>query len=152
MHSALFLPAAMLPWVLLPLAGPAFPAARIPGPGRRGSTALARLRAAARSGSPSQRAAVPTPRPPSPILVVALLFILSRSGPAPRWRLLAWWLPAVALATVWWSVPLLLLGKYGVSFLPYTESAAVTTSVTSLWDILRGTEDWTSYLVMYGQP
>ena len=58
----------------------------------------------------------------------------------------------MALATVWWAVPLLLLGKYGVSFLPYTESASVTTSVTSLWNILRGTEDWTSYLVMYGQP
>ena len=81
-----------------------------------------------------------------------MLFLLARSGPAPRWRLLAWWVPFVLLATGWWSIPLVLLGKYGVSFLPYTESAAVTTSVTSLWDILRGTEDWTSYLVMYGQP
>ena len=66
--------------------------------------------------------------------------------------MLAWWAPAVVLATCWWAVPLLLLGKYGVSFLPYTESAAVTTSVTSLWNILRGTEDWISYLVVNGQP
>ncbi len=150
--SALFLPAAVLPWVLLPLTGPAFRGRRIPGPGRRGSTALARLRAVARSGLAVAACGGTNAAATLPILVVALLFILFRTGPGPRWRLLAWWLPAVALASVWWAVPLLLLGKYGVSFLPYTESASVTTSVTSLWNILRGTEDWTSYLVMYGQP
>ena len=155
-ESALFLPAALLPWVLLPLAGPAFRGrgeqVGVPGTGRRGSTALARLRAVARSGLAVAACGGTNAAATLPILVVALLFILFRSGPAPRWRVLAWWLPAVALATVWWAVPLLLLGKYGVSFLPYTESASVTTSVTSLWNILRGTEDWTSYLVMYGQP
>ncbi len=155
-ESALFLPAAMLPWVLLPLAGPAFRGrggpGGVPGTGRPGSTALARLRAVARSGLAVAACGGTNAAATVPILVVALLFILFRSGPAPRWRVLAWWLPAVALATVWWAVPLLLLGKYGVSFLPYTESASVTTSVTSLWNSLRGTEDWTSYLVMYGQP
>jgi arabinofuranan 3-O-arabinosyltransferase len=149
-ESALFLPAAMLPWVLLPLTGPAFRGRRVPG--RRGSTALARLRAVARSGLAVAACGGTNAAATVPIVLVALLFILLRSGPAPRWRMLAWWLPAVALASVWWAVPLLLLGKYGVSFLPYTESASVTTSVTSLWNILRGTEDWTSYLVMYGQP
>ena len=153
-ESALFLPAAMLPWVLLPLAGPAFRGRSGPGgvPGRRGSTALARLRAVARSGLAVAACGGTNAAATVPILVVAALFILFRSGPVPRWRVLAWWLPAVALATVWWAVPLVLLGKYGVSFLPYTESASVTTSVTSLWNTLRGTEDWTSYLVMYGQP
>jgi arabinofuranan 3-O-arabinosyltransferase len=56
------------------------------------------------------------------------------------------------LATWWWAVPLVLLSKYGVSIVPYTESAAVTTSVTSLSDTLRGTEDWVGYLVVNGQP
>jgi arabinofuranan 3-O-arabinosyltransferase len=155
-ESALFLPAAMLPWVLLPLAGPAFRGrggqGSVPGAGRRGAVALARLRAVARSGLAVAACGGTNAAATVPILVVALLFILLRSGPVPRWRVLAWWLPAVALAIGWWVVPLLLLGKYGVSFLPYTESASVTTSVTSLWNILRGTEDWTSYLVMYGQP
>ena len=59
-------------------------------------------------------------------------------GPAPRWRILAWWCPAVVAATWWWSVPLVLLSRYGVSIIPYTESAAVTTSVTGLSEILRG--------------
>ncbi len=148
--SALFLPAAMLPWVLLPLTGPAFRGRRVPG--RPGATALARLRTVARSGLAVAACGGTNAAATVPIVLAALLFILVRSGPAPRWRVLAWWLPAVALASVWWAVPLLLLGKYGVSFLPYTESASVTTSVTSLWNTLRGTEDWTSYLVMDGQP
>jgi arabinofuranan 3-O-arabinosyltransferase len=138
--SADFLPAAMLPWVLLPLAGPAL----------RGGRAHAR--AAARSAVAVAACGGVNAVAIIPMLVAAVLFILARSRPARRWRILAWWVPAVVLATAWWSIPLLLLDKYGVSFLPYTESAAVTTSATSLWDILRGTEDWTSYLVVNGQP
>jgi len=67
------------------------------------------------------------------------------------WRLLAWWVPAVAVATMWWSVPLVLQSKYGVSIVPYTESADVTTSVTGLSNVLRGTDNWVSYLVTNGQ-
>jgi arabinofuranan 3-O-arabinosyltransferase len=142
--SADFLPAAMLPWVLLPLAGPAARGGR----GRR----LGPARAAARSAVAVAACGGANAAAMIPVLVAAVLFILARSRPARYWRILAWWVPAVALAIAWWSIPLLLLDKYGVSFLPYTESAAVTTSVTSLWDILRGTEDWTSYLVVNGQP
>ena len=56
------------------------------------------------------------------------------------------------LATCWWSVPLVLLSKYGVSPVPYTESAATTTSVTSLSDVLRGTSSWVGYLTVGGSP
>jgi len=142
--SAQFLPAAMLPWVLLPLAGPAIRSGR----GQRWGYA----RAAARSAAAVAACGGTNASAVIPVLVAAVLFIFARSRPARRWRIFAWWAPSVVLATAWWSIPLLLLGKYGVSFLPYTESAAVTTSVTSLWDILRGTEDWTSYLVVNGQP
>ena len=82
----------------------------------------------------------------------AVVYILTLPRTAPRWRILAWWVPAVVLATWWWLVPLALLSRYGVSIVPYTESAAVTTSVTSLSNILRGTENWVSYLVVNGQP
>jgi arabinofuranan 3-O-arabinosyltransferase len=142
--SAQFLPAAMLPWVLFPLAGPAIRSGR----GQRWGYA----RAAARSAAAVAACGGTNASAVLPVLVAAVLFMLARSRPARPWRILAWWAPAVVLATTWWSIPLLLLDKYGVSFLPYTESAAVTTSVTSLWDILRGTEDWTSYLVVNGQP
>ena len=86
------------------------------------------------------------------MLVPAVIYLLTLPRPAPRWRILAWWVPAVVAATWWWSVPLVLLSKYGVSILPYTESAAVTTSVTGLSNVLRGTENWISYLLVNGQP
>ena len=63
------------------------------------------------------------------VLVPVVVYLLTLPRPAPRWRILAWWVPAVMAATWWWSVPLVLLSRYGVSILPYTESAAVTTSV-----------------------
>ena len=66
--------------------------------------------------------------------------------------MLAWWLPAVALVTSSWSIPLVLLSKYGVSIVPFTESAQVTSSTTSLLNIFRGTESWIGYQATNGQP
>ena len=86
------------------------------------------------------------------VLVPVLIYILTRRGAGPKIRMLAWWLPAVALVTFSWSVPLLLLSRYGVSVVPYTESAQVTSSATSLLNILRGTEIWVSYLTVNGPP
>jgi arabinofuranan 3-O-arabinosyltransferase len=86
------------------------------------------------------------------VLLPAVIYVLTLARAAPRWRILLWWVPAVVAATWWWSVPLLLLSRYGVSIIPYTESAAVTTSVTSLSNTLRGTENWVAYLVVNGQP
>jgi arabinofuranan 3-O-arabinosyltransferase len=140
--SGEFLPMAMLPWILLPLAGAA-----------RGLVSPAR--AAARSAVAVALCGGINAASTFAVLVPALIYVLvfarPRSSPS-RWRLLAWWAPAALLATSWWLVPLLLLARYGVSFLPYTESAAVTTSVTSLSDVLRGTSDWISYLNLTGQP
>ena len=39
-----------------------------------------------------------------------------------------------------------------MSFLPYTESASATTSVTGLFNTLRGTEDWLAHLTSDRQP
>ena len=143
-NSGELLPAAILPLVLIPLVrlmrhGPEM--------GRRD-----RLRAAAQSavavalGSGMNAASVVA------VLTVAVVYVLTGEHAEPRWRVLGWWLPAAAAATCWWTIPLLLQGKYGVSILPYSESAGITTSVTSLSDALRGTEDWTSYLVVDGLP
>jgi arabinofuranan 3-O-arabinosyltransferase len=143
--SSEFLPAAMLPWILLPLVSATRPTEP---PGRRPRLGRAAARSAvavALCGGINAAATVA-------VLVPAVIYLLTVPRPAPRWRLLAWWCPAVVLATGWWSVPLLLLSKYGVSILPYTESAAVTTSVTSLSNILRGTENWVAYLSINGQP
>ena len=129
--SAEFLPAAMLPWILIPLVD----AAR----GRQG-----RVRAAATSAVAVALCGGVNGAATAAVLIPAGLFIVTSRG----WRLLAWWVPAVVLATLWWSVPLVLQSRYGVSIVPYTESADVTTSVTSLSNVLRGTENWISYLVV----
>jgi arabinofuranan 3-O-arabinosyltransferase len=136
--SAEFLPAAMLPWILLPLVT----AAR---GGRPGVAAARSAMAVGLAGGINGAATVA-------VLLPALLCILMLSRPGRRWRLLAWWIPAVAAVTLWWVVPLLLLSRYGVPIIPYTESASATTSVTGLSAILRGTENWISYLVVNGQP
>jgi arabinofuranan 3-O-arabinosyltransferase len=135
-----FIAMAMAPWVLLPLAS----ASRGIGPGA--------ARAAARSAVAVALCGGINATSTMGAVVPAALFILTMSRPAAmsRWRLLAWWVPAVAVATFWWTVPLLLLSKYGVSFLPYTESAATTTSVTSVSAVLRGTSDWLGYLTTNG--
>ncbi len=136
--SSEFLPAAMLPWILLPLVGAA------QGGGR--------ARAAARSAVAVACCGGINAAATFAVLVPVVIYLLTVPRPAPRWRILAWWVPAVIAATWWWSVPLVLLSRYGVSILPYTESAAVTTSVTGLSNVLRGTENWISYLLVNGQP
>ena len=84
------------------------------------------------------------------VLVPVPIYILTRRGAVPRIRMLAWWALAVAVVSCLWSVPLVLLSRYGVSVVPYTESAQVTSLATSLLNIFRGTETWVSYLVVNG--
>ena len=76
----------------------------------------------------------------------AALYLLTRRPSPRRRRLLAWWSAAVVLATLWWSLPLLLLGRFSPPFLDYIEDATITTSRTSLVETMRGTSDWVAYL------
>ena len=86
------------------------------------------------------------------VLVPVIIYILTRRGGVSRIRMLAWWVPAAALVTVSWFVPLLLLSRYGVSIVPFTESGQVTSTTTSLLNIFRGTESWIGYQATNGQP
>lgn len=143
-NSGELLPAAMLPLVLIPLVrlmrhGPEMDR-------RDRLRAVAQSAVAVALGSGMNAASIVA------VLTVVVIYVMTGERAGPRWRVFAWWVPAVVAATCWWTMPLLLLGKYGVSILPYSESAAITTSVTSLSDTLRGTEDWTSYLVVNGLP
>lgn len=153
--SGEFLPMAMLPWILVPLADmrPWLNGTRLDGAGavdrERPAT---RARAVARSAAAVALCSGMNAASAVAVLVPVLTFILTRRGAGPKIRMLAWWLPAVALVTCLWSVPLVLLSRYGVSVVPYTESAQVTSSATSLLNIFRGTEIWVSYLVVNGPP
>ncbi|MFD0365511.1 alpha-(1-_3)-arabinofuranosyltransferase [Nocardia sp. GCM10030253] len=62
------------------------------------------------------------------------------------WRFTRAWIPLLMLATFWWAVPLLLLGKVSPPFLDYIESSGVTTQWASLGEVLRGTDSWTPFV------
>jgi arabinofuranan 3-O-arabinosyltransferase len=125
-------PMALSPWVLVPLAGV-------------GATGSIR-RAAFRSGLAVFFMGGVNAVLTLAALLPAVLWLATRRLGVRTLRLVGAWLLAVVLATLWWVVPLLLLGRYSPPFLDYIESASVTTSTTSLVEAVRGTHDWVAYL------
>ncbi|AOW91710.1 hypothetical protein BFN03_00770 [Rhodococcus sp. WMMA185] len=142
------LPMMLAPWVLLPLILAFAPT----GTGQAGSDIRggALLRSPARLAAQSALAvalmgAVNAVATAAACLVAGLWWISHR--PNRRWwTFTAWWLPFLVLATAWWVVPLLLLGKVSPPFLDYIESSSVTTQWTALAEVLRGTDSWTPFV------
>jgi arabinofuranan 3-O-arabinosyltransferase len=143
--SGEFLPMAVMPWIIVPLTDMR---PWIPGD-RRGI--VSRVRAIARSAIAVTLCSGTNAASTIAVMVPCVLYILTRPEVRAKVRMLAWWVPAVAVATSSWSIPLVLLSKYGVSIVPFTESAQVTSSTTSLLNIVRGTEIWIGYLATNGQ-
>lgn len=86
------------------------------------------------------------------VLPIGAIWILTR-GSGPRKRALAgWWALSIALASLWWFIPLLVLGGYSPPFLDWIESASITTSVTDPLSVLRGAGDWVAYLAAETGP
>jgi arabinofuranan 3-O-arabinosyltransferase len=132
-NSSEYLPMALLPWIVVPLVTAA----------EKG-----RIKAAARSGLAVACCGGINGTATLAVLVVPAIFLITRRSV----RLMAWWAAAVAIATAWWSVPLILLGKYAYSWLTYTEKAGTTTSTTGLLNVFRGTERWVDVLFVDGLP
>lgn len=83
-------------------------------------------------------------------LIIPAIFLLTRA-PSPRKRsLIGWWVVCVGLASAWWAIPLVFLGKYGFNFLPYIEQSVTTTSTSSATSALSGSSVWTAYLNING--
>jgi len=148
--SGEFLPMALMPWIIIPLTDP--------GPWSRGAdgdrwqTAGRRARAAARSAVAVALCSGMNAASTIAVLLPAFIYLMTRPGAATRARMLAWWAPAVVLVSLSWGVPLVLLSRYGTSIVPFTESAQVTSSTTSLLNILHGTESWIGFQTASGQP
>ncbi|TYB48116.1 alpha-(1-_3)-arabinofuranosyltransferase domain-containing protein [Actinomadura chibensis] len=136
--SSEYLPVAMLPWIVLPLVTAA-------------SGEGGRVRAAARSGLAIACCGGINATATVAVLVVPAVYVLTRPRGTHRLRLLAWWSAAAGAAAAWWLVPLLLTGRYGFSWLTYTEKADTTTGPTGLVNVLRGAERWVNYLAVDGQ-
>ena len=148
--SGEFLPMALLPWIIIPLTDsePWLAGAAV----SRRAALLRRARAVARSAVAVALCSGMNAASTVAVLVPCVIYILTRPGGRTKVRMLGWWLPAAAIVTSSWSIPLELLSKYGVSIVPFTESAQVTSTTTSLLNILRGTESWIGYQAANGQP
>ena len=133
------LPFAVAPWVLIPLVSVA---------GGR----LTPRRGAALSGVAVLVAGGVNAVATAAVLPLGAWWILTRFRGRIRVVLLGWWAAAVALATLWWAVPLLLLGRYSPPFLDWIESSSVTTLITSPDTVLRGATQWVAYVVEPGGP
>jgi arabinofuranan 3-O-arabinosyltransferase len=134
--SVLLLPMVFMPWMLHPLV--------------LGSRGGSPRRAAARSGvavalmgGVNATAVVAT-------LPLAVIWLFTRARGPRRRALMGWWVVCIVLACSWWAVATILQGKYGYNYLPYTETAATTTSTASVFDALRGTSYWQNYFHLGG--
>lgn len=125
-------PMALTPWVLLPLVIGA----------ERGSP----RRAAALSALAIAMVGGVNAAATSAVLPLGVLWLLTREPGARRRSMMLWWPVFTLLATLWWLVPLFLLGAYSPPFLDFIESASVTTIPTNLADSLRGTSNWVPYV------
>lgn len=125
-------PMALAPWVLVPLVGLA------QGASVRRAVAWSAVAVACAGGVNATAVLAVVP--------MALLWLATLSPVRYRLRVMAAWCTAVAAATLWWTVPLLILGRYSPRFLDYIETAQSTTSVTDLVTVVRGASHWLAYL------
>ncbi|HWS36774.1 MAG TPA: alpha-(1-_3)-arabinofuranosyltransferase family protein [Actinoplanes sp.] len=135
--SSEMLPVVFLPWVMLPLVR-----YRRIGSARR-AAALSAL-AVLFMGGINAAAVVMA-------LVLPGLWLITRRWDRDLARLIAWWVLCVVGVTLWWIVPLLLFGQYSLPFLDFIESSGTTTAVVSLFQAIRGTNQWVGYIVQ-GDP
>src|SRR6516165_1555780 len=131
--SSAVLPGMLAPWAVLPLTTAVRGRGGVIGP-------------AARSGAVVLCMSGVNATVTLEALLLPGLFILTYARGRRLVALALCWSGAVAMATAWWALPLLLQGRYAFNFLPYIEQAPATTSTTSAAAALRGAGNWTAYL------
>ncbi|MBM6403798.1 DUF3367 domain-containing protein [Phycicoccus sp. CSK15P-2] len=130
-------PYAVAPWVLVPLVDPR----RLPWRRRVLRSALAVTVAGGVN-------AVAT----GAVLVLPTVWFLTRRPARAALVRFGTWLGVVVMASLWWLVPLVVLGRHSPPFLDWIEDAGVTTSFAGPFEALRGTTTWLSWLRGPGGP
>lgn len=125
-------PSAMAPWVLLPLV--------------IGSTRGSARRAAAWAALAVVMVGGVNAAATFAVIPLGVVWLLTRGRGRRRVTLLLWWPALTVVGTLWWLVPLFVLGAYSPPFLDFIESASNTTYPTTLYDALRGTSNWVVYV------
>ena len=131
--SSAVLPGMLAPWAVLPLV-----------PGVRGPAVV--VWPAVRSGAVVLCMSGINATVTIDALLLPGLFIVVHARGRRLILLAVCWAGAVAMATAWWVLPLLLQGRYAFNFLPYIEQSATTTGTMSADATLRGAGNWTAYL------
>ena len=80
------------------------------------------------------------------VIPAAAIWILTAASGRTRTRLMIWWPIFVLMGTLWWIIPLFVLGSVSPPFLDFIEGAQATHAVTTLADALRGTSHWVTYI------
>lgn len=135
-------PVAMAPWIALPLL-------RVLGR-IRDTTAMQCVRAVMLSALAVLLTGAVNATSTAAACVVAGLLLVGAGvwGPGRRkaWAMLCGWIAALIVVSLWWLVPLFLLGRYAPPFTDYIESSGVTTRWMNLPETLRGTTSWAPFV------
>ncbi len=129
-------PIALAPWVLLPLVVPD----------------RSTLWRASRSGLAFACVGGVNAVASGAVLVLPLLWVVTRRWDRNLLRLGVAWTAAIVMASAWWVLPLLVLGRTSPPFLSWIENAAVTTATASPFEALRGTSAWLGFLATPAGP
>jgi arabinofuranan 3-O-arabinosyltransferase len=130
-------PMAICPWLIVVLV-PAL---------RRGASVNDRLRMAVATGLLMTAMGGVNAAASLIVTLAPATLLLTAPSTTRRLRTLAWWLLGLALGSLWWMAPLFVLGAFAFPFLDFIETASVTTSVTSVPNVLRGTSHWVAYII-----
>ena len=133
--SAEALPAALLPWTIVPLVS------------RRGWSPR---RTAFWAALPVLLMGAANATLTLAVLPATVVWLLCRRD--GRWRLLGWWSLFVALFCAWWAVPLLVQAKYATPFLTFIETGRDTTGGLTPDRVVRGDVHWVAGIVDHGLP
>ncbi len=128
-------PIMLAPWVLWPL---------IPARLRLGNIAASILAVAA-MGAVNATATLAACVPAGLLLAWRLLFDTLQPLHRRFSQLLLWSVGCI-LVSLWWIIPLLILGTYASPFTDFIENATVTTRWLNLAEILRGTTSWSPFV------
>ncbi len=134
--SASLLAVVLLPWVLVPLV--------------RGASGGSPRRAACASGVAVALMGGVNSTVVLATLPVGAIWLLTRQPGRRRRALMTWWVVALVLACFWWAAALSIQSRFGYNYLPYTETAKVTTATTSLFESLHGASFWVDYFTIGG--
>src|SRR5690606_12062896 len=114
---------------------------------REGATTRDRLHAAACTGLLT--AALGGVNATASAVVLGLPFVWLLTAPRGRraFAALGWWCGGVLAGALWWLAPLVVLGRFSYPFLDHIETSRMTTAVTSLTNVVRGSSHWVAYII-----